>query len=115
MKFHYLSLSSLLVIVGSSSAFLTSSSTNHVVISTTTACRSTPKQSRPFGILQMSNDDSNVELTKAPTFNGKLVMPMKIMTTGLRGHKVAAVYAVLNKSYKRGYVIILINLLYTIP
>ncbi len=102
MKFHHLSLSAFLAIVGSSNAFLTSS-TNHVV-TTGAACE---KKVRPFGMAnlpKMSNDTNDMELTKAPSFNGKLVMPMKIMTTGLRGHKVAAVYAVLNKQYKRGYV-----------
>eukprot|EP00978_Attheya_sp_CCMP212_P020304 scaffold57932_cov43-Attheya_sp.AAC.1 len=44
-----------------------------------------------------------VELSKAPGFNGKVVFPLKALEAGLKGHEVAAVYAVLNKSYKRGY------------
>jgi len=42
------------------------------------------------------------EISKAPTLNGKMVLPVKAMTGGLKGHKVAAVYAILNSSYKRG-------------
>jgi hypothetical protein len=36
--------------------------------------------------------------------NGKRVLPYKVLSAGLRGHKVAGVYAILNKDYKRGYV-----------
>ena len=42
------------------------------------------------------------EISKAPTLNGKAVLPLKAMKVGLKGHKVAAVYALLNKNYKRG-------------
>ena len=42
------------------------------------------------------------EIPKAPTLNGKAVLPLKAMKVGLKGHKVAAVYALLNKNYKRG-------------
>lgn len=45
---------------------------------------------------------TSTEVSKAPTLNGKAVLPMRAMTAGLRGHKVAAVYAVLNSNYKRG-------------
>jgi len=45
---------------------------------------------------------ANEEISKAPTLNGKVVLPTKAMTAGLKGHKVAAVYAVLNSNYKRG-------------
>jgi NFU1 iron-sulfur cluster scaffold homolog, mitochondrial len=38
----------------------------------------------------------------APVLNGKRVLPYKIVMTGLKGHKVAAVYAVLNSSFQRG-------------
>jgi Fe-S cluster biogenesis protein NfuA len=41
-----------------------------------------------------------------PVLNGKRVLPYKIMAAGLKGHKVAGVYAILNKDYKRGYVMI---------
>ena len=34
------------------------------------------------------------EFAKAPTFNGQLVLPIKVLMNGLKGHKVAAVYAV---------------------
>lgn len=39
--------------------------------------------------------------TPAPQFNGKTILPMRVVTPGLKGHKVAAVYAVLNSSYKK--------------
>jgi hypothetical protein len=42
------------------------------------------------------------EVSKAPTLNGKIILPVKAMAVGLKGHKVAAVYAVLNSGYKRG-------------
>eukprot|EP00804_Cyclotella_cryptica_P027891 CCRYP_003805-RA/>CCRYP_003805-RA protein AED:0.05 eAED:0.05 QI:384/1/1/1/1/1/3/364/426 len=42
------------------------------------------------------------EVSKAPTLNGKIILPVKAMSVGLKGHKVAAVYAVLNSGYKRG-------------
>ena len=51
------------------------------------------------------NDDVQTkEPSSTPILNGKRVLPFKVMTGGLKGHKVAAVYAVLNSSYKRGYV-----------
>lgn len=56
-------------------------------------------------ILQQSttnNEETANEISKAPTLNGKAVLPLKAMKVGLKGHKVAAVYALLNKNYKRG-------------
>ena len=43
-----------------------------------------------------------VASSSAPILNGKRVLPFKVLTGGLKGHKVAAVYAVINSSYKRG-------------
>ena len=40
----------------------------------------------------------------APVLDGKRVLPLKVMKAGLKGHKVAAVYALLNSDYKRGCV-----------
>ena len=53
---------------------------------------------------ETSTDESATanEISKAPTLNGKVVLPLKAMKVGLKGHKVAAVYALLNKNYKRG-------------
>ena len=50
-----------------------------------------------------SNDPTNAEsvLSKAPSFNGKTVFPMKVFMNGLKGHEVAAVFAVMNKKYNR--------------
>lgn len=42
--------------------------------------------------LHQSTDSE--ELAKAPTFNGQLILPIKVLMNGLKGHKVAAVYAV---------------------
>eukprot|EP00526_Cylindrotheca_closterium_P009746 CAMPEP_0113629608 /NCGR_PEP_ID=MMETSP0017_2-20120614/15372_1 /TAXON_ID=2856 /ORGANISM="Cylindrotheca closterium" /LENGTH=430 /DNA_ID=CAMNT_0000540017 /DNA_START=21 /DNA_END=1313 /DNA_ORIENTATION=+ /assembly_acc=CAM_ASM_000147 len=39
---------------------------------------------------------------KAPVLNGKRVLPFKVLMAGLKGAKVAATYAILNKDYKRG-------------
>ena len=51
------------------------------------------------------NDDVQTKApSSTPILNGKRVLPFKVMTAGLKGHKVAAVYAVLNSSYKRGCV-----------
>ncbi|CAB9525158.1 NifU-like protein 1, chloroplastic [Seminavis robusta] len=52
-------------------------------------------------ILQSSTDASDVS-TPAPTLDGARVLPYKIMKGGLKGHTVAAVYALLNSDYKRG-------------
>ena len=42
-------------------------------------------------------------LSKAPSLNGKIVLPVKVIVAGLRGHdRVAAVYAILNSNYTRG-------------
>lgn len=37
----------------------------------------------------------------APVLNGKRVLPFKVLTAGLAGHQVAAVYAVLDSTYRR--------------
>ena len=44
----------------------------------------------------------NETISKAPSLNGKIVLPVKVMAAGLSGHRVAAVYAILNSNYKRG-------------
>ena len=41
-------------------------------------------------------------VSTAPVLNGKMVLPFKVMASGLKDHKVAAVYAILNSDYKRG-------------
>jgi len=41
-------------------------------------------------------------LQKAPAFNGKVIYPLKVFLGGLKGHTVAAVYAIVNSEYKRG-------------
>jgi hypothetical protein len=57
-------------------------------------------------ILQSATDSSSSSAfevsSPAPTLDGKRVLPYKIMKAGLKGHKVAAVYALLNTDYKRG-------------
>jgi Fe-S cluster biogenesis protein NfuA len=39
--------------------------------------------------------------TPAPVLNGKRVLPYKIMVAGLKGHEVAAAYAILSSDYKK--------------
>lgn len=51
--------------------------------------------------LAMANE-GEATTSVAPVLNGKMVLPFKVMTSGLKDHKVAAVYAVLNSNYKRG-------------
>ena len=41
-----------------------------------------------------STSNNNEEISKAPTFNGQLVLPLKAVLPGLKPHKVAAVYAI---------------------
>jgi Fe-S cluster biogenesis protein NfuA len=41
-----------------------------------------------------STSNNNEGITKAPTFNGQLVLPLKAVLPGLKPHKVAAVYAI---------------------
>lgn len=54
-----------------------------------------------FFLERTSSADGETATSPAPVLNGKMVLPMKVMTSGLKDHKVAAVYAVLNSNYKR--------------
>jgi len=71
-------------------SFSTSPSTTHLSISTD----DTTNESLP----------STTPVSKAPDLNGKIVLPIKIANSGLKGYdgNVAAVYAILDSSYKRG-------------
>ena len=55
--------------------------------------------------LSAANDTGAAEFdspkTPPPALNGRVVLPMRVLTPGLRDHHVAAVYAVLNSSYKK--------------
>lgn len=42
------------------------------------------------------------DVSRAPSLNGKTVMPARVLAGGLRGHAVPAVYAILSSDYKRG-------------
>lgn len=53
-------------------------------------------------ILPPQDETTTTIVSKAPSLNGKIVLPVKVMTAGLQGHRVAAVYAILNSNYKRG-------------
>jgi hypothetical protein len=70
------------------------------------SCRTSNKHIGECLILQSATDSSSSSAsevsTPAPTLDGKRVLPYKIMKAGLKGHKVAAVYALLNTDYKRG-------------
>ena len=54
-----------------------------------------------------TNEDTSTadSISKAPDLNGKMILPIKIAAAGLKGHKVAAVYAILDSNYKRGWVL----------
>jgi Fe-S cluster biogenesis protein NfuA len=47
-------------------------------------------------------NDPSTPTAPAPTLNGKRVLPFKVLAGGLKGSKIAAVYAVLNSTFKRG-------------
>jgi NFU1 iron-sulfur cluster scaffold homolog, mitochondrial len=59
---------------------------------------------RRSNVWSTSRDETSSTETAAPApvLNGKRVLPYKIVMAGLKGHKVAAVYAVLNSSFQRG-------------
>lgn len=48
------------------------------------------------------SDAVAADVTRAPTLNGRAALPAKAMAAGLKGHTVAAVYAVLGSGYRRG-------------
>jgi len=50
-----------------------------------------------------ATDNSGDEISKppAPVLNGKRILPLKIMLAGLKGHQLAATYAVLGPGYKK--------------
>jgi len=52
--------------------------------------------------LTAAAEDSTTQAPPPPVLNGKRVLPYKVLLSGLKGHKVPAVYAVLNSNYKRG-------------
>jgi Fe-S cluster biogenesis protein NfuA len=47
-------------------------------------------------------NDPGTPTAPAPTLNGKRVLPFKVLAGGLKGSKIAAVYAVLGSTFKRG-------------
>lgn len=51
--------------------------------------------------ISASKEDAAIE-APAPVLDGKRVLPYKIMAAGIKGHRVAAVYAVLGSKFKRG-------------
>jgi hypothetical protein len=64
------------------------------------------QEKRSIFTLEASSETGGEQaVIKAPTFNGKVVYPVKVFLAGLKGHKVAATYAVMNNSYKRGCVV----------
>jgi len=58
------------------------------------------QQQYTSGPLKMSAQEPAIQ--NAPVLNGKMVLPLKILTAGTTGHKIAAVYAIKNSNYKRG-------------
>jgi NFU1 iron-sulfur cluster scaffold homolog, mitochondrial len=80
-------------LISSTSAFRPS------VISLT---RNVPALARQSPLAASTEDASATAAAPAPVLNGKRVLPYKIMMAGLKGHKISAVYAVLNASFQRG-------------
>lgn len=67
------------------------------------ACRAT----RAIAISRLHETNSSpssdvVTESSAPTLDAKRVLPYKILLGGIKGHRVAAVYAVMNAQFKRG-------------
>ena len=77
----------------------TSFSTTHLSISTDDTTNESPPSTTP-----PSPSSPQAAVSKAPDLNGKIVLPIKIANSGLKGYEgnVAAVYAILDSSYKRG-------------
>lgn len=75
-----------------------------IVLRETNAFTSTPTCTfaARFSLAMAAADGEATTTTSAPVLNGKMVLPLKVMTAGLKDHKVAAVYAVLNSNFKRG-------------
>ena len=53
------------------------------------------KWSQPTTTTTTAADSS---ISKAPDLNGKMILPINIAAAGLKGHKVAAVYAILDSN-----------------
>jgi hypothetical protein len=53
-------------------------------------------------VRKATSEDASAPSAPAPILNGKRILPYKVMKGGLKGSKVAAVYALLNDEYKRG-------------
>jgi len=70
-------------------AFVGTSRTPHLTTAATTTTTTTS-----LNLSSSSPSDSESELSKPPTFNGQLILPVKIVLNGLQNHKVAAVYAI---------------------
>jgi len=96
---------SLLICIGIASGFIITTRRPSIVAKT---LQQTPRHtSFSTTHLSISTDDTTNEspaVSKAPDLNGKIVLPIKIANSGLKGYtgNVAAVYAILDSSYKRG-------------
>lgn len=66
---------------------------------TTALCAST--ESTGNGVASNPDADPDPNGPPTPVLNGKRVLPVKIMMAGLKGHKVAATYAVLSRDFKK--------------
>mmetsp|Transcript_2120 Transcript_2120/g.3253 ORF Transcript_2120/g.3253 Transcript_2120/m.3253 type:complete len:479 (+) Transcript_2120:111-1547(+) len=96
--------------------FQYSSASRVAFVSTTSTSSSVRKISTPsiiptsLGVTSSDSGDAPTSggpptnpILKAPTLNGKMVLPLKVIMSGLNGSDdVAAVYAVVNSQHKRG-------------
>jgi hypothetical protein len=91
----------LLVLIASAAVLATNAfSAQPFAVRTSLRALRRPKNS--LFVMASDNDGQGRGMTKAPTLNGKMILPFKVMASGLKNHQIAAVYAVLNSQYKRG-------------
>lgn len=93
------SISSMKLMASTSGINISSSSNSN---NNDTAYESTSASSSTILPPQDETTTTTTIVSKAPSLNGKIVLPVKVMAAGLQGHRVAAVYAILNSNYKRG-------------
>jgi len=61
-----------------------------------------PSLSIMFALTSSTTDGDEISnKPPAPVLNGKRILPLKIMLAGLKGHQVAAAYAILSPEYKK--------------
>jgi hypothetical protein len=83
-------------------SLLSSLATGFVTPSFVGSQRRQEQQQQRIVLYADSTEAAATSPNAAPVLNGKRVLPYKIIKAGLKGHKVAGAYALLNSEYKRG-------------